>query len=267
MMPLLITGANGRVGRLLQPALGNRAVWSRRGPGADLDWDPLAGPGPLIAFCRTGGPPAALLQLARGLPGDPARDDAAIGRATLAAAQAAGIARVLLASSSAVYGLSRPEPWAETDPVAPQSPYAHSKLAMEQACAGPGVTLLRIGNVAGADALLTNPARPLLLDRFADGTGPIRTYIGPLTLARVLLALAQAPALPPVLNIATPRPLDMADLAAAAGLPVLRQPAPPGALARLTLATGHLESLVAFTDTDSQPATLIAEWRACKEPA
>ncbi|MFN4098376.1 MAG: NAD-dependent epimerase/dehydratase family protein [Pararhodobacter sp.] len=266
MKPLLITGANGRVGQLLRSPLGNSVIWSRRGPGADLDWDPLAGPEPLIDHCTQHGAPAALLQLARGLAGDPLRDDAAIGRATLAATQAAGIPRVLFASTSAVYGLSRPEPWEESDPVAPQSPYARSKLAMEQACAAPGVTMLRIGNVAGADALLTNPARPLLLDHFADGTGPVRTYIGPQTLARVLLALAQAPALPSVLNIATPKPLDMADLAAAAGLPVKRQPAPPGALARLTLATARLETLYAFGDTDSDPATMVAEWRACKDP-
>jgi len=262
---MLISGAGGRVGRLLRPVLGPRAIWAQRGPGADLDWDPLAGPGPLIDWCARHGAPGVLLQLARGAPDDPARDDAAIGRATIAAARAAGIGRVLLASSSAVYGGSRTEPWAEDDAVGPAGVYGRSKLAMERACAAPGVTCLRIGNVAGADALLTNPARPVLLDRFADGSGPVRTYIGPVTLARVLLALAEAPALPPVLNLAAPGPVDMADLAAAAGLPVIRRAAPPEALARLVLDVSRLESLVPFADTDSAPATMIAEWRRCQE--
>ncbi|MCB1389639.1 MAG: NAD-dependent epimerase/dehydratase family protein [Rhodobacteraceae bacterium] len=266
MSDLLISGAGGRVGSLLRGPLAGRAILARRGPGAALDWDPLAGPGALREWCERHGPPAALLQLARGLPEDRARDDAAIGRATLEAARAAGIGRVLLASSSAVYGRSRADAWGEDEAVDPPSPYGRSKRAMELACAGPGVCCLRIGNVAGADALLTGTRRPVLLDRFADGAGPARNYIGPGTLARVLLALARAPALPPLLNLATPRPVDMADLARAAGLPVEWQPAPEGALARVTLDMRRLESLVAFADTDSDPATMVAEWRAAQEP-
>lgn len=228
MKDLLISGAGGRVGSLLRGPLGPDAVFARRGPGLALDWDPLAGPGPLVAWCARHGAPRALLQLARGVPGDPVRDNSAIGRATLAAARAAGIGRVLLASSSAVYGQSRAAPWTEDEPVAPPGAYGQSKRAMERDCAGPGVTCLRIGNVAGADALLTNPRRPLLLDRFADGTGPVRSYIGPATLARVLRALARAPALPGVLNLGAPRPADMAALAQAAGLPVNGGPPPTG---------------------------------------
>lgn len=259
MTTMMITGANGRIGRLLRPWMG-AAIWVRRGPGEALDWDPLTGPEPLLTYCARHGAPDVLLQLGRG-------DEVAIGRATVEAAQKAGIPRVLLASSSAVYGASRPEPWSEDDPAVPTSPYGEAKLAMERACAEPGVTMLRIGNVAGADALLTNPRRPLLLDRFPDGAGPLRNYIGPQTLARVLRALAEAPALPPVLNLATPRPVGMADLADAAGLPLERQPAPPTAIARLTLATARLESLFPFTDTDSDPARMVAEWHASTRTA
>ncbi len=268
-LTLMIAGANGRVGRLLRPALGARVGWSQRGPGPGLDWAPLAGPGPLVEWCAAQGRPRALLMLAGVTPGPEARlqDNLALGLAAVAAARAAGIGRVLLASSSAVYGTGRAAPWDEDDAALPASDYGRAKLDMEQACAGPGVTMLRIGNVAGADALLTNPRRPLLLDTFADGHGPLRSYIGPQTLARVLLALAAAPALPPVLNIAAPGPVDMADLAAAAGLPVQRQPAPPGAIARLLLATRRLESLLPFGDTDSGPGAMIAQWRACKETA
>lgn len=262
---MLISGAGGRIGRLLRPILGPRAVWAQRGPGAELDWDPLAGPGPLLDWCARHGAPGTLLQLARGVTGDPARDDVAIGRATLAAARAAGVGRVLLASSSAVYGGSRAAPWTEAESVEPTDAYGRSKQAMERACAAPGVTCLRIGNVVGADALLSNPARPLFLDQFPDGNGPVRTYIGPVTLARVLLALAEAPDLPPVLNLAAPGPVDMADLAAAAGLPVFRRPARPETPARVVLDLSRLESLVPFADTDSAPATMIAEWRRCQE--
>ena len=260
MTRVMITGANGRVGRLLRPWLGEAVIWCRRGPGEALDWDPLAGPAPLLAYCESHGAPDAVIQLGRG-------DDRAIGLATVAAARKAGIPRVLLASSSAVYGFSRDADWDEGDPTEPPSPYGQSKLAMERACAGPGVTMLRIGNVAGADALLTNPRRPLLLDRFPNGAGPLRNYIGPQTLARVLIALAKAHALPPILNLAAPRPVDMADLARAAGLPVERQPAPPHALARLTLATTRLEQIQTFEDTDSDPAAMVAQWQDSLRPA
>ncbi|WP_370206211.1 NAD-dependent epimerase/dehydratase family protein [Pararhodobacter marinus] len=269
MNTLLVTGANGRVARLLRRASVPGALWSQRGPGADLDWSPLDGPQALLDHCARHGAPGTLCMLAGVTPGPGARieDNAPLGRAAVEAAQAAGIPRVLLASSSAVYGHGRARPWSEDDPTRPANPYGEAKLAMERACAAPGVTMLRIGNVAGADALLTNPRRPLRLDRFADGTGPVRSYIGPQTLARLLHRLAQAPALPPVLNIGAPRPVDMADLALAAGLPVERQPAPPEAIAALRLDTTRLEQLFPFADTDSAPAAMIAQWRACKEPS
>jgi UDP-glucuronate 4-epimerase len=50
----------------------------------------------------------------------------------LEAARASGVAKVILASSSSVYGVNSKVPFAETDPVfAPISPYAASKLACE----------------------------------------------------------------------------------------------------------------------------------------
>ena len=102
-----------------------------------------------------------------------------------------------LASSAAVYG--RPEgdaPLSETTEPRRVSGYGRAKRAMEQAVAeGQGVTCLRIGNVAGADQLLLNAATataqaPLILDRFADGTGPDRSYIGPETFLGVVGGLA-----------------------------------------------------------------------------
>lgn len=272
---LLIIGAGGRVGRLLIPAfraLDARMLLTRRRDGAltpdvtELRWSPLEQPGALPGLLA-GARPAAMLVLAGTTPstGLDMALNVALGRACVQAARTAGIGRVLLASSSAVYGVSRAAPWHEDEPVAPPSAYGRAKLEMERACAGADVCALRIGNVAGADALLTNPAQPLLLDRFPDGGTPQRSYIGPQSLARVLLALARAPALPPVLNIGTPRPVTMAELARAADLPVTLREAPPTAMARLVLDCARLESLAPFTQNESTAPEMIAQWRACKD--
>jgi len=271
----LIVGAGGRVGRLLVPALrllGAGVLLTRRGAVpltpdmAELRWSPLGEPGALPGLLGDVRP-GAMLVLAGTTPstGQDMALNVALGQACVQAARAAEIERVLLASSSAVYGVGRQAPWHEDDPVNPPSDYGRAKLEMERLCAGPDVCALRIGNVAGADALLTNPARPLLLDRFPNGTTPERSYIGPQSLARVLLELARAPALPPVLNIGAPRPVTMGDLARAADLPVTLREAPPGATARLVLDCTRLETLVPFAQNESTAPEMVAQWHACKE--
>lgn len=273
---VLIVGANGRVGRLLIPAF--RAMrmavgLTRRGTERltadwpELKWSPLEGAAALAAFVKGQGRPAAMLVLAGSTPstGADMAANSAVAQACIAAARDVGIGRVLLASSSAVYGRGRAEPWHEEDAVDPPSAYGKAKLEMERLCAGPDVCALRIGNVAGADALLTNAHRPLILDQFPDGTGPIRSYIGPETLARVVQTLAQTPeTLPGVVNIGTPQPVDMADLARAADLPFEWRPAPPSATARLTLHMGRLETLVQFHDRDTTAPQMIAQWQRCQ---
>ncbi len=73
----------------------------------------------------------------------------------LAAASGAGVRRVVLASSCAVYGATSALPISETAPMRPASPYAQSKLAAEDlcraACANDGldVGVLRFFNVYG----------------------------------------------------------------------------------------------------------------------
>ena len=277
-LPLLIVGARGRVGRLLVPAfdaLGVAVALSHRGPEAargTLIWNPLEGAAALEAFVAAQGKPLAMLVLAGSTPatGADMAVNISVARACVEAARHVGIGRVLLASSSAVYGRGRAEPWHEDDAVAPPSAYGQAKLEMEETCTGRGVCALRVGNVAGADALLTNTVltnsgRPLVIDQFEDGRGPMRSYIGPQSLARVVLALAQTPdPLPPVLNIGTPTPVDMADLARAADLPFIWRPAPASATARLTLDTGRLETLVRFTDREQTAPDMIAQWRACQ---
>lgn len=285
---LIVTGASGRVGRLLTRAWmasGARVALQRRASLAltpslpELRWAPMEGAAALCDWAAIHGAPRAMLVLAGATPGT-GRDlslNLALAEACLEGARQAGIGRVLVASSSAVYGGGRDAPWHESDPAEPTTPYGLAKLTMEAACMrartqgldtqGLEVCCLRIGNVAGADALLLNAAldKPLAIDCFADGAGPLRSYIGPHTLARVLLALAVTPAsLPQVLNIAAPAPVAMADLASAAGLAWGWQPAPPTAVQRVTLDCRALARLAPFDVTESTAAGIAAQWMDCR---
>jgi UDP-glucose 4-epimerase len=259
----LVIGASGRVGRLLArawaqtgqgPCLQHRGAalaWS----GPQLHWQPLSG-----APLPQGFDAMILLATARG---DGALS-AQLTEACLAAAQAAGIGKVLFASSSAVYGSNAGMPCAEDTPTHPLNPYGQSKLEAEAIAARYStlmqITSLRIGNVAGADALLTNPARPLMIDRFASGQGPLRSYIGPQTMARLLADLLEMP-LPATLNLAS-TPTRMQDLATAAGLPWRYQPAPDTAQEHITLDLTRLAKLLPLPPQTA--AQIAAEWKACQ---
>lgn len=282
----ILLGGTGRVGRMLRwhwPVGGHLIVPSRREGAGGLQWSPLQGPAPLLAHLdQTGATPRTMIVLA-GVTPAPGVDEAALqGNAALAvaslqAAQAAGIGRVILASSSAVYGV-HPQglPFAENDALHPLNAYGRAKLAMEAAAepfrdAGLEVCALRIGNVAGADALLhplttapVTPRAPVRIDAFADGLGPLRSYIGPQTMARVLATLAAnpAPLLPKVLNLAAPRPVRMRALALAAGWPVEMVPAPATAQQSITLDCTHLARLYPIEEKDSTPAEMVAQWKA-----
>lgn len=274
-VPLVITGATGRIGRILcalwrqAPPPGLRPMTAGRQPGNDLVWDMAAGPADLP-------PGAVILHLAAVLGRDP---QALAGNAVMAghlatAARQAHARRVLFVSTAAVYGrLDRDAD--ETDPAVPLSPYGQAKLQAEvvirqalgdqtpgdQALGRAGLSILRVGNVPGVDALLGGAGgRPIVLDPVpgADG-GPLRSWIGPVTLARVLADLIATPALPAVLNVAQPGPLPMAALLDAAGLPWLYGPANPGVLARATLSVDRLAARLPVPRADA--ADLVAEWR------
>lgn len=275
----LLVGSSGRVGRMLScywdksPPIGATITRQYRGqkpPGA-LDWNPLDGPQALLDYVKENGSFGAMFMLA-GITPAPGADldgNVAIARACLDAAHAAGIPNVLLASSSAVYG-----PGAALDEAAPTSPinpYGVAKLEMEEICQksrklGLNITNLRIGNVAGADVLLLNALKatkdtPLRLDRFSDGQGPIRTYIGPVTLAKVLETLARSPEnRPDVLNVGVPVPITMESLVEAAGMPWTFTPAPETAVQTMTLGCARLAQLHKFCEADGLPATMVAQW-------
>lgn len=273
---VLVVGAGGAVGRLLArpwAAMGAPVILTSR---AGLQAAGLAAvrwtPGtPLPAL-----PPiAAMIVLAGTTPrsgGDLALSPA-IARACRAAAQGLGVGRVLHASTAAVYGFRTAAPleaaWSEDEVPQPGTDYGRARLLAEGVWADSPIpaTALRIGNVAGADALLAGrlppPAAPVALDTFADGATPMRSYIGPQTLARVLMALAQHPGpLPPVLNIAAPQPVSMGDLARAAGLRWHPRPRPEAPDRALVLDTTLLQGLVPLPACGAEPGAIVAEARA-----
>lgn len=272
---VLVLGATGRVGRMLRrawdiaPPAGLVPLYQGRRAADTVDvlWDPLGGALPDGRFDRV----LSLLGVVPG-PGADLSQNVALGRAALRATQAVGARHVLLASSSAVYGTALERAYREDDTPAPEAPYGAAKLEMERACAaapdGPGVTMLRIGNVAGADALLLNVARggAMRLHRFADGGGPVRSYIGPKSLARVLETLLRADALPGALNIASPVPVTMQALLEAGTTPFEWAPAPASAVQHITLDCHALAARHAFDKDASTPRHMLAEWQEVKDP-
>jgi len=157
-----VTGASGRIGRTIlrhwqsEPPLAELILQTRR-EGSGLLWDPL-----LSSLPKTLGELSCLVAFAGVTPaaGSELQGNVALAEATLTAAFDSGIPRVLLTSSSAVYGVPRGGvPLTEADTLRPRNPYGEAKARMEAICdrwrgKGLEVCCLRIGNVAGADVLL-----------------------------------------------------------------------------------------------------------------
>lgn len=278
---LLVLGGSGRLGRLL------RAVWSRPGVAApETVWqarrpgefaafggpstvfDPLQDP---VALRDAVGAARAVLMLAgptRGSPEDLAQH-AALAGAVLAVAEGRP---VLLASSAAVYGVPGDGPCREEDVLAPLSDYGRAKARMEEvALRVPGAHVLRIGNVAGADALLgaRAPAEGRRLHVFPAGHAPRRSYIGPQALACALarmvrLAAAGAP-LPDVVNLSLPGVVGMEALLRAAGEIWQAEPAPKGVIETVELAVDRAIGLGLVADLPVTAAAVLADLRSVTE--
>lgn len=269
---ILFTGAGGRLGQLLRgtwarlaPAQGLALFAARQGP-ADLAFSAQDIPATLphcdmvvALWGVTAGSEAELAQ------------NAALVSATLAVARAARAPRVLHLSSAAVYGPGRE--LTETDTASPTNAYGHAKLAMEAQVAQRGADdlhqcCLRLANVVGADSLapaLRAPAGTRAhLTRFADGRGPLRSYVSPGALARIFQALAALPpaALPPLLNIATAAPVEMEALLRAAGKSIDWTEPPPGDRQHVTLSTARLQGLLPGLTLPKSAAELIEDWQA-----
>lgn len=191
---ILLLGGTGRVGRMVlrhrrtAPPARIDIVEQHRDPDRSTGhyWPLLEDPDDRLAalqfdaiICLSGvtpGPGAELSQNTR------------LADVVLETAHKAAVQRVKLASSSAVYGSGNGMPFTETDATARVNAYGEAKIAVEEVCApwrniGLEVCCMRIGNVAGVDALLLNVAlarndEPLAIDCFANGRGPVRSYIG-----------------------------------------------------------------------------------------
>ena len=281
-MRVLVLGATGRLGAMLRWAwesdeTGFQTLWQGRIDAAGAGWvrcDILGDPAGLAALCARAD---VIVTLAGVTPASGA--DMGLNTDLALAAQRAADGRPhLVASSAAVYGratgLCR-----ERDAVVPAAPYGVAKRAMERAVLAKGgpVTCLRIGNVAGADAILGqagrgpsgSPAAAMVLDQFPDGRTPRRSYIGPATLARVLADLCRAAgagrAVPEILNVAAPGTVEMGALLAAAGHPWTPRAAPATAIAEVALDISALSRFTRPDPASSTAAALVAEWRAHQE--
>lgn len=261
-LDLVVTGAGGRLAQLLRrawalsPPDGLRVLWAGRSPGFDLQWE--IGTGPVPAWPR-GARVLHLAGLTRGTEADLAHNVSMVP-ALLEGCRQNRAVGLMFASTAAVYAPSARPAQEETE-VDPQNAYGRSKVAAEAAvmAAGLPVTRLRIGNVAGADALLgRDPAAGRITLDPVPGrkSGPVRSWIGPVTLARILAELAPQ-TLPPVLNIASDPPLAMADLLNAAGLDWAWGPPNPAVVPDAVLSVARLAGICDLPPTSA--ARIIAE--------
>lgn len=270
--PPLVLGASGRIGRALRYRWGAGAArWQARRAGAGAGWhlcDPLDQPEALAGLAAQAGQILCLagpVPASRSNQGVDLDDHIRLAEASVRAAAPHGL-RVVLASSAAVYGAQ--EGLLHEDlPLCPTNPYGEAKARMEaraQALGqelGVSVSCLRIGNIAGFDAILGGWRPGFRLDQFADGCTPRRSYIGPLTLADVLAVVLAAPEVPEVLNIAQPEPVEMGALLTAAGRAYATAPAPQSAIAEVALDLSRLVAFLAGTSDlpPTDPAAMIAE--------
>ena len=253
--PLVVLGAGGRLGQLLARAWPDGVTPYRR---ADLD---ILDSSRLAAGLRGA---RAVVCLAGVTPGSdrPMSLNTTLAQLTLDAAASAGCGPVFLMSSAAVYG-RQSGLLSETTRPAPLSRYGEAKLHMEQmatAHSHPN-TVLRLGNVAGADVILGGWRPGFALDVLPDGTTPRRSYIGPRSLARVLTTLSTINDAPPLLNIAAPGALAMSDLLDAAGLAWTPRTPDGEVIAKVTLDTRLLSTLFDWKPDERTAIGMVREWQ------
>lgn len=271
---VLITGASGRLGRLLQaarldsPDLHHDFLFQSRSGPADVIWAP-GDRLDSLPRCRA---VIALWGTTSGSEEDLAQNHRLVALSS-DLARGLGATRVVHLSSAAVYGPG--QNMDEQNATDTCNPYGKSKLKMEVAVGDQRKAgdlshiCLRLANVVGADSLapVLRGETPALIDNFNPGPGhhkgPVRSYIGAKGLLKVfdaLLAL-HSKAWPSVLNVAAPLPVSMDALARAAGEKVIWRPAPTGALPEVTLDLSRLEALLPGITLATTAADLVAEWR------
>lgn len=275
----IILGANGRIGSVLHRHAKRAGVaWlgqTRTGHG-DIHWS-----GQMTeASERTVFQPGATLINMIGSTSQDAEDlhktNVEFVRDLLVRAADTGVAHVILASSAAVYGNVGDASLTEDTSLAPLTPYGISKARMEdtvQLTAAnntlPAVTVLRIGNVAGCDALLaaairkTKQSKPMQLHRFLNGRAPLRSYIGPSDLFDVIHALSlRCVGQPRTLNISAPEPVSLDAVLNGYKSHLLPElswkdaPVPIGIPARVVLSTTRLEAFINMSKIGKDAGTM-----------
>lgn len=263
---MIVTGAGGKLGRLLRAAWGETPdegicpVWTGRGKDMEVQWDILSGPVPSLPRG------AVVLHLAGVVRGtdDQLRRNSAMVAPLLQACQQIRARALLFVSTAAVYGTG-PNLANEDDQPAPASAYGLAKATAERVAFGQAeiaVSVLRLGNVPGADALLglRSDDADIILDPVSgrDG-GPVRSWIGPRSLANVIAALSKLD-LPPILNVAAGPPLPMAALLQASGRRWRYGPPNPLVVADAVMDTRRLQALVPVPTTTAVDLAAQAEW-------
>lgn len=275
--PVLLLGAGGRLGRMCcqyWPAGHGLIGQSRQIGMGDLRFDPLRDRNALIVAARG---KRAVVCLAGVVPNGLATAPVDFGVnsdlacAAVQAAKAAGCPRVFLASSAAIYG-KQAGALGETTRPCPISAYGRSKLRMEEEAHAIGIALdqpvtsLRIGNVAGADAILGGWHNAMQLDQLPDGTTPRRSYIGGADLAAIIHRLTLMPHVPPVLNVALRGAIEAGTLLNAAGLSWTYRDAGDDVIPDVTLNVDVLGQVLGAPVPRASPDDLVAEWRGWEKP-
>jgi nucleoside-diphosphate-sugar epimerase len=277
----LICGASGRVGTMISNAWRHdpddrwTLTQQRRDSVAGcLTWNFADGPFALLSHAERYGPFDGMLVLNGLVPGQPPPNyqaNVTLARQAAEAAKEAGVGRFLHASSSAVYGTHSTEPYAETAELRPVDDYGRSKVEAEKACSeilgdSVMVTHLRIGNVVGAGSLYRNiearqPGASLDLRVFADGGGPVRSHVGPVSLAKIIKTLALHDGkLPQAINVAATPPVSMADLLTAANVPWVETAARPNEAQFVLLDCSRLAEFCTLSPDEVTPAAMHGQW-------
>lgn len=243
--PLVLTGANGRIGRLLRklwahkPPKGLFPIWLTR-----TEWNIGAEAPPDLP---TGG---VLLDLAGVTSGDFERNPFLASKVADLSQQLG--CKLIYVSSASVYPGGAMD-MDEDQALAPVSAYGRSKVAAEVTVRAVALnpTILRLGNIAGADALLAGNRQGKLvaLDQSTYGNrGPVRSYIGPHVLADVLSLICSkaiaAKGIGHTLNVAQPDPVAMAELLDAAGYDWSFRAPREGVIDQVALSLGRLQALM-----------------------
>ncbi len=287
----LVLGSNGRLGRILSGFARREGLpwlYQARSAPADLVWSGDFSNPAFRAHLADG--VTTLVNLVGitpsvGLENRMEEVNHHFAAEVLAQAERAGVAHVVLVSTAAVYGDPQDIALNEGSCVLPVTPYGTSKARMEQAAFdwceqrnGIAVSILRVGNVAGADSLLEVAERragkgDMPLHVFGQNGPAIRPYIGPFDFFRVVKAVCERPVTKgevEVFNVAHPAPVSLDRLLAAYRDTLLHQltwaeaPAPAGIAPRVAFDVTKLCRIMDFPPVLDPVSDMAAQVAACR---